>query len=100
MPNFPCGLWPRSITIPSKWECAVLPLNSRKRVRPGQVFLLISVPSNAPVGCCGNANQKPIWSDPAATLPLYLLSGLVIQNVETVLSDGIRICFDFCPSVD
>jgi hypothetical protein len=30
--------------------------------------LLISVPSNWPVGCCGKAIQKPIASDPAATL--------------------------------
>ena len=37
-------------------------------VRRGQVALLISVPSNAPVGCSGNANQKPVASDPAATL--------------------------------
>ena len=32
--------------------------------------LRLPVPSNAPVGCCGMANQKPIWSEPAATLPM------------------------------
>ncbi len=45
---------------PSKFECAVLPLNSRTAVRRGQVFLLVSVPSNWPVGCSGKANQKPV----------------------------------------
>jgi hypothetical protein len=61
-------LGPRSNISPSKLEWAVLPLNSRSRVRRGQVFLLISVPSNWPVGCTGKAIQKPIWSEPAATL--------------------------------
>ncbi len=53
---------------PSKFEWEVLPLNSRTWVRRGQVVLLISVPSNLPVGCSGKANQKPVESDPAATL--------------------------------
>ena len=83
---------------PSKFECAVLPLNSRTRVRRGQVVLLTSVPSNAPVGCCGNANQKPVASDPAATLSRKILSGLVIQKVDAVLSEGIRISLALCPA--
>ena len=52
----------------SKFEWATLPLNSRNFVRRGQVALLISVPSNLPVGCSGKANQKPVASEPAATL--------------------------------
>src|SRR5512135_2397677 len=83
----------------SKFEWAVLPLNSRIRIRRGQVTLLISVPSNFPVGCSGRANQKPVESDPAATLSRYTLSGLVIQNVDAVLSDGIRMSLAFWPSV-
>ena len=37
-------------------------------------------------------SQKPFSSEPAATLSMKLLSGLVIQKDATVLSDGIRMC--------
>src|SRR3954471_17364174 len=95
--KWPSGLGPRSIRKLSKFEWAVLPLNSRTLVRRGHVFALISVPSNLPVGCSGNANQNPVESDPAATLSRYTLSGLVIQNVDAVLSDGIRMSLAFWP---
>src|SRR6188472_1121386 len=78
----------RSNMKPSKLEWAVLPLNSRRWVRRGQVFLLISVPRNCPFGCSGNDNQKPFSSEPAATLSTKVLSGLVIQYDATVLSEG------------
>src|ERR1700679_450592 len=84
---------------PSKFEWLTLPLNSRTLVRRGQVVLLISVPSNLPVGCSGKANQKPVASDPAATLSRYILSGLVIQKVDAVLSEGSRISLAFWPAV-
>src|SRR6187402_2975969 len=63
----------------------------------GQVFLLISVPSNFPFGCSGNDIQKPFESDPAATLSRNVLSGLVIQNVATVLSEGSRTSLEAWP---
>src|SRR6185437_15787163 len=91
--KWPSGLGPRSDMKPSKFEWAVLPLNSRTRVRRGQVALLTSVPANAPVGCSGRANQKPVASDPAATL-----SRLVIQNVDAVLSEGIRTSLALWPA--
>src|SRR6185503_14730456 len=97
--KWPSGLGPRSDMKPSKFEWAVLPLNSRSAIRRGQVALLTSVPSNAPVGCIGNANQKPVDSDPAATLSRKILSGLVIQKVDAVLSEGIRMSLAFWPSV-
>src|SRR5579862_7663795 len=81
----------------SKLEWATLPLNSRNGVRRGQVFALISVPSNLPVGCSGNDIQKPFESEPAATLSRYMLSGLVIQKVDAVLSEGIRMSLAFWP---
>src|SRR6185312_8554067 len=96
--KWPSGLGPRSDMKPSKFEWAVLPLNSRTRVRRGQVALLTSVPANAPVGCSGKANQKPVASDPAATLSRKILSGLVIQKVDAVLSEGIRMSLAFCPA--
>src|SRR5580704_1578540 len=72
-----------------------------------QVALLMSVPANAPVGCSGMAYQKPVASEPAATLSTKVLSGLVIQNVDTLLSEGIRISLaswpvstKFLPPVD
>src|SRR5690606_40085711 len=77
---------------PSKLEWATLPLNARNGVRRGQVFRLTSVPRNAPFGCCGMENQKPVSSEPAATLSMKELSGLVIQKDATVLSDGSRVC--------
>src|SRR5262245_8350040 len=83
---------------PSKFECAVLPLNSRTAVRRGQTFSVPALPSFAPVGCSGKANQNPVWSDPAATLSRYMLSGLVIQKVEAVLSDGIRTALEAWPA--
>src|SRR5215510_4801573 len=83
---------------PSKFEWAVLPLNSRSRIRRGQVALLTSVPSNTPVGCSGKANQKPVDSDPAATLSRKTLSGLVNQKLDAVLSEGIRMSLAFWPS--
>src|SRR6185369_12288476 len=63
-------------------------------MRRVKVALLVSVSWNAPVGCSGNASQKPICSAPAATLSRYVLSGLVIQNIDTVLSEGIRTSLD------
>src|ERR1700722_11020756 len=83
---------------PSKFEWAVLPLNSLTCIRRGQVALLISVPAKAPVGCSGMAYQKPVASEPAATLSTKLLSGLVIQNVDTLLSEGIRISLASWPA--
>src|SRR5688572_16455090 len=97
--NLPSALGARSPMKLSKFEWATLPLNSRNFMRRGQVALLISVPSNLPNGCSGKANQKPVESDPAATLSRYILSGLVIQNVDTVLSDGIRTSLDCWPVV-
>src|SRR5579863_7105237 len=88
--KWPSGLGPRSNMNESKLEWETLPLNSRKGVRRGQVFALISVPSNLPVGCSGNDIQKPFESEPAATLSRYVLSGLVIQKVAAVLSEGSR----------
>src|SRR5262245_26272120 len=82
----------------SKFEWETLPLNSRTFVRRGQVALLISVPSNLPVGCSGKANQKPVASEPAATLSRYVLSGFVIQKLDTVLSEGSRTSLEFWPS--
>src|SRR6478735_5239886 len=98
--NVPLGAGPRSNISPSKLEWETLPLNSRNRVRRGQILLLPSLSRKAPVGCCGKAIQKPIASDPAATLSRYTLSGLVIQNDDAVLSDGIRILSDFWPALD
>src|SRR6478672_9404000 len=83
----------RSNMNPSKLEWAVLFLNSRNLVRRGQVFLAMSVPRNLPCGCSGNDSQKPFSSEPAATLSMKVLSGLVIQKLATVLSDGIRVSF-------
>src|SRR5437867_2291245 len=83
---------------PSKFEWAVLPLNSRTLVRRGQMFALPSLFRNAPVGCSGKANQKPVCSDPAATLSRKVLSGLVIQNIEAVLSDGSRTSLALWPA--
>src|SRR5512134_2539756 len=83
----------------SKFEWATLPLNSRNGVRRGQVALLISVPSNLPFGCSGSDIQKPFESDPAATLSRYVLSGLVIQKLATVLSEGSRTSLDCWPFV-
>src|ERR1700722_16894923 len=83
---------------PSKFEWAVLPLNSLTCIRRGQVALLISVPANAPVGCSGMAYQKPVASEPAATVSTKGLSGLVIQNVHSLLSEGIRRALAFGPT--
>src|SRR6185436_17938441 len=80
--NLPSALGARSPMKLSKFEWETLPLNSRNFMRRGQVALLISVPSNFPVGCSGKANQKPVASEPAATLSRYTLSGLVIQKDE------------------
>src|SRR5918911_1553054 len=96
--KWPSALGPRSIMKLSMFEWATLPLNSRILIRRGHVVLLISVPSNFPVGCSGSAYQKPVESDPAATLSRYTLSGFVIQNVEAVLSDGIRMSFASWPA--
>src|SRR5687767_6322371 len=95
--NLPSALGARSPMKPSKFEWATLPLNSRNFVRRGQVALLISVPSNAPVGCSGKANQNPVASEPAATLSRYTLSGLVIQKLDTVLSEGIKTSLESWP---
>src|SRR5690606_6010358 len=65
----------------------------------GQVFLLISVPSNWPFGCSGRDIQKPFSSEPAATLSRKMLSGLVIQKLATVLSEGSSTSFDCWPLV-
>src|SRR5512139_673779 len=81
----------RSNMNPSKFEWAVLFRNSRIRVRRGQVALLWSVPWNAPFGCSGKDIQKPFSSEPAATLSMKVLSGLVIQYDATVLSEGSRV---------
>src|SRR6185436_6750428 len=67
---------------------------SRNGVRRGQVFALISVPSNLPFGCSGNDIQKPFESEPAATLSRKVLSGLVIQKLAAVLSEGNRTSLD------
>src|SRR5262245_58824780 len=84
---------------PSKFEWAVLPLNLRIFFRLGKVALLISVPSNFPVGFTGKANQKPVASEPAATLSRKVFSGLVIQKDDTVLSEGIRTSLESWPVV-
>src|SRR6187402_2215230 len=73
----PSALGARSPMKPSKFEWATLPLNSRSFVRRGQVALLISVPSNWPIGC----------------------SGMASQNVDTVLSEGIRTSLESWPVV-
>src|SRR5205823_6611906 len=80
----------RSNMNASKLEWATLPLNSRNGVRRGQVFALISVSANLPFGCSGKDIQNPFESEPAATLSRYVLSGLVIQKVDAVLSEGSR----------
>src|SRR5688572_20274563 len=69
----------RSNMNPSKLEWATLFLNSRILVRRGQVALLASESWKAPFGCSGRDNQNPFSSEPAATLPMNVLSGLVIQ---------------------
>src|SRR5690606_3947559 len=91
-PKVLSSLMCRSIKNPSKLEWATLPLNARTGVRRGQVLRLTSVPRNSPFGCTGTENQKPVSSEPAATLSMKLLSGLVIQYDATVLSDGSRVC--------
>src|SRR4029079_15026440 len=96
-PNVLLGATFRSNMNESKLEWATLPLNSRNGVRRGQVFALISVPSNLPFGCSGNDIQKPFESEPAATLSRKVLSGLVIQNVATVLSEGSRTSLEAWP---
>src|SRR6266567_4942164 len=77
---------------PSKLEWATLPLNARNGVRFGQMVLLTSESLNFPCGCSGRDSQKPFSSEPAATLSMKLLSGLVIQKDATVLSEGSRVC--------
>src|SRR4030095_2238895 len=89
----------RSSMNASKLEWATLPLNSRNGVRRGQVCALISVPANLPFGCSGNDIQKPFESEPAATLSRYVLSGLVIQKLAAVLSEGSRTSLDCWPFV-
>src|SRR5688572_11504070 len=91
VPKVLSSLMCRSIMNPSKLEWATLPLNARSGVRRGQVFLATSVPRNWPCGCIGRENQKPVSSEPAATLSMKLLSGLVIQKDATVLSEGSRV---------
>src|SRR4030095_7582233 len=81
----------RSNMNPSKLEWAVLFLNSRNLVRRGQMFWAMSVPRNLPIGCSGRDNQKPFASEPAATLSMKVLSGLVIQKAAPVLSEGSRV---------
>ena len=76
---------------PSKLEWATLPLNARSGVRRGQMVLLTSESLNFPCGCSGRDSQKPFSSEPAATLSMKLLSGLVIQKDATVLSEGSRV---------
>src|SRR5690606_2890777 len=53
-----------------------------------QTCALPILPSNWPLGCSGNDIQKPFESEPAATLSRKMLSGLVIQKLATVLSEG------------
>src|SRR4029453_10555068 len=81
----------RSNMNPSKLEWATLPLNARNGVRFGQMVLLTSESLNFPCGCSGRDSQKPFSSEPAATLSMKLLSGLVIQKAATVLSEGTRV---------
>src|ERR1700682_5044065 len=81
----------RSNMNPSKLEWATLPLNARSGVRRGQMVLLTSESLTFPCGCSGRDSQKPISSEPAATLSMKLLSGLVIQKDATVLSEGSRV---------
>src|ERR1700748_1233184 len=81
----------RSNMNPSKLECDTLPLNARSGVRRGQMVLLTSESLNFPCGCSGRDSQKPFSSEPAATLSMKLLSGLVIQNDAAVLSEGKRV---------
>src|SRR5215469_6473770 len=81
----------RSNMNPSKLEWATLPLNSRSGVRRGQMVLLTSESLKAPWGCIGRDSQKPFSSEPAATLSMKLLSGLVIQKDAAVLSEGSRV---------
>src|SRR6185436_11765065 len=95
--KWPSALGARSPMKLSKFEWDTFPLNSRSFVRRGHVALLISVPSNWPVGCSGTASQKPVASEPAATLSRNTLSGLVIQYVDAVLSEGIRTSFESWP---
>ena len=72
-----------------------LELAEWRATRPG--LRAISVPSNLPFGCSGNDIQKPFESEPAATLSRNVLSGLVIQNVDTVLSEGSRTSLEAWP---
>src|SRR5580658_6103353 len=81
----------RSNMNPSKLEWDTLPLNARSGVRRGQMVLLTSESLNFPCGCSGRDSQKPFSSEPAATLSMKLLSGLVIQNDAAVLSEGSRV---------
>src|SRR5262245_47908696 len=97
--KWPLACGPRSNMKLSKVEFATLHLNSRTFMRRGKVVLLISEPSNLPVGFCGNANQKPVESDPAATLPRYMLFGFVIQKLDAVLSEGSRTSLASWPAV-
>src|SRR5690606_30656073 len=90
-PKVLSSLMLRSNMNPSKFEWATLPRNSRILVRRGQVLRLASVPRNAPFGCSGSDIQKPFASEPAATLSMKVLSGLVIQYDATVLSEGSRV---------
>src|SRR5690606_39726214 len=83
----------RSNMNPSKFEWATLSLNSRILVRRGHVCWLISVPRNWPFGCSGRDSQKPFASEPAATLPMKVLSGFVTQYDATVLSEGSTVSF-------
>jgi hypothetical protein len=81
----PSAMGPSSTCRPGRvLEWATLPLNSRS----GRLRGRSGAPVERPVGEAGSANQNPKPVDPAATLPLKLLSGLVIQNVAARLSVG------------
>ena len=67
----------RSNMNPSKLEWATLFLNSRT-ARRGQMLLRFPCSGTDRSGS-GSESQKPFSSEPAATLPTKVLSGLVIQ---------------------
>src|SRR5665647_1185953 len=66
------------------FECAVLLENWVKAVRRGHTASVVE----SPVGCSGSAIQKPAPIEPAATFPVYVFAGFVIQKVAGRRSDA------------
>src|SRR3569832_730187 len=67
-----------------RFECAVLFENCVKAVRRGHTASVVE----SPVGCSGSAIQNPAPMEPAATLPVYVFAGFVIQKVAGRRSDA------------